>query len=88
MEEEVPVDYSDFDHKAQLVFKIFKLLPDKVDPMSGSYLGKDFSIVEYLFKVHEVDFDQQRDYLDYLIHLSDLVARHVNDKKPKQPKGK
>ena len=49
LEGQVPVDFSDFPFEVQEVINIFSILPDKWEGMSGTYMGKDYSILPYLF---------------------------------------
>ena len=51
----MPLETSDFPYEVQVAFFIFGFLEDNWDGMSGSYLGKFWGNIEYLFKVYEVD---------------------------------
>lgn len=51
----MPVDVSELPLEVQLAFLLMSYLSDKWDGMSGSYLGKDWSSLEYLFKLYEVE---------------------------------
>lgn len=51
----MPLTASDFPEEVQVAFFVFSFLPDRWDGMSGSYLGKDWSEVEYLFKLYEIE---------------------------------
>ena len=51
----MPLDTSDFPEEVQVAFFIYSFLSDRWDGMSGSYLGKDWSIIDYLFDLHEVE---------------------------------
>lgn len=53
--EKMPLDSSDFPEEVQVAFFMFSLLPDKWDGMSGTYLGKDWSSLEILFSLHNID---------------------------------
>ena len=50
----MPLTLSDFPHEVQVAFFIFDFLPDNWEGMSGSYLGKLWDNIEYLFKVYKV----------------------------------
>ncbi len=50
----MPLTLSDFPHEVQVAFFIFDFLPDNWEGMSGSYLGKLWDGIEYLFKVYKV----------------------------------
>ena len=49
LDSEVPAEFSDFPFEVQEVINIFSILPDKWEGMSGTYMGKDYSILPYLF---------------------------------------
>jgi|TARA_R110002096_G_scaffold35077_1_gene99563 hypothetical protein len=51
----MPPDLSDFPEEVQVAFFVSGFLPDRWDGASGSYLGKDYSILEYLFSLYKVD---------------------------------
>jgi hypothetical protein len=51
----MPLDPSDFPVEVQVAFFLFGLLEDKWEGMSGSYLGKQWGNIEYLFSLYEVE---------------------------------
>ena len=51
----MPLDTSDFPVEVQVAFFIFTLLEDNWDGMSGTYLGKFWGNLQYLFELHEVE---------------------------------
>ena len=51
----MPLDTSDFPAEVQVAFLLLGLLSDRYEGMSGTYMGKDWSEVEYLFKLYKVD---------------------------------
>jgi len=51
----MPLEPSDFPVEVQVAFFIFGFLEDAWDGASGSYLGKKWSNIEYLFKLYNVD---------------------------------
>ena len=50
----MPIDPSEFPEEVQTAFFIYGLLEDRWDGSSGSYLGKAYSSLEYLFNLYEV----------------------------------
>ena len=50
----MPLSLSDFPEEVQVAFFVFSFLPDRWEGMSGTYMGKYWEEVEYLFKVHEI----------------------------------
>ena len=51
--DKMPLDSSDFPYEVQVAFFISNYLEDIWDGMSGSYLGKRYGSVEYLFKIYK-----------------------------------
>ena len=50
----MPLETSSFPEEVQVAFFIFSCLSDRWDGMSGSYLGKQWDNLEYIFKLHSV----------------------------------
>lgn len=53
--DKMPLDTSDFPAEVQVAFLLFGLLPDRYEGMSGTYMGKHWAEVEYLFKLYKVE---------------------------------
>ena len=50
-----------------------------MDGFSGVYTGKDFSMLDYLFKLQEIPQDLQAIYLEYLLIVDeDNIAYYAN----------
>ena len=50
----VPIEFEEFPYSIQELFTIVNTLPDRWDGMSGSYMGKDMSLIPYLFEVYDI----------------------------------
>lgn len=50
----MPLDSSSFPEEVQVAFFIFSLLPDYWEGMSGTYMGKHWDGIEYIFKLHYI----------------------------------
>ena len=74
----MPPDDSDFPLEVQLAFYMHSLMPDRWDGMSGSYLGKDWSSLNVLLKVHKVE--NQKEVLFFLKHIENESALKFNEK--------
>jgi hypothetical protein len=55
LEEEIPRGREDLTLDTQLVFELYDKLPAKWDSMTGSYLGKDLSILNILVKFYKLE---------------------------------
>jgi len=51
----MPLELSDFPEEIQVAFFMFSLLPDHWEGMSGTYMGKYWDGINYLFKLYEVE---------------------------------
>tara|TARA_R110000796_G_scaffold21335_2_gene62839 strand:+ start:370 stop:669 length:300 start_codon:yes stop_codon:yes gene_type:complete len=79
----MPLDTSDFPYDVQVAFFIFGFLEDVWDGMSGTYLGKNWNNLEYLFKVFEVE--EPRNIL-YIIKLWENIIVEYRSKKAEKKK--
>jgi len=86
--EEIPADYSDFPYEVQEAINIFTILPDVWDGMSGTYMGKDYSLLPYLFdEIFEVEDKKQS--MQILLMIGRLVSNmHSKSQKERQRKAK
>lgn len=87
IESEIPVEISDFPDLVQQCFVIYQMLPDRWDSMGGGYMGKDYSIVFDLFRVYNLN-EQEESLLclDFLQHMDGvrqkLIAEKLKSKSP------
>jgi len=54
----MPLEPSGFPEEVQVAFFMFSCLSDNWDGMSGSYLGKNWDNLEYIFELHDVENPQ------------------------------
>jgi hypothetical protein len=52
--EKMPLEPSDFPYEVQVAFFISSMLSERWEGNSGTYMGKDWTNVEYLFRVYEI----------------------------------
>lgn len=85
---EIPVEYADFPYEVQEAMNIFSILPDVWDGMSGTYMGKDYSLLPYLFdEIFEVTDKKQT--MQLLLMVAKIVAEHHSEaQKARQRKAK
>lgn len=85
--EEIPIGYDDLDYESQLALRIFQLLPDKVEGMGGSWMGKDFSGLGTFLDIFEVD--DRRQFIDLLsVLISETSEHYRRQQKQNAQKGK
>ena len=51
----MPVDLSGMPDEVQTAFFMLGFLPDVWEGMSGTYMGKDWSSLEYFFNLYEIE---------------------------------
>lgn len=83
IESEMPVEFDDFPLFIQQIFEIYRLMGDIWEPMNGTYLGKDTSILFNLLDLYLFDKEEQRICLQIIQKMddcrSDMLAKN---KKP------
>ncbi len=80
----MPLDPSDFPYEVQVAFFIFGFLEDRIEGMSGTYMGKVWSNVEYLFNAHEVE--ERQVVLRILKMYESIIVDYQGEKAKKQRK--
>lgn len=53
--EKIPTEFGDFLEDTKLAMEVVYQLPDRWDGASGSYQGKDLSILPFLLDIYEVE---------------------------------
>ena len=82
-EEEIPADYNDFPYIVQVAMNIYSMLPDIWEGFSGTYMGKDFTLLPYLADVYELDNHAQLMQFINMIN-SIIMANRAAEQKRKQ----
>ena len=77
----MPLETLDFPSEVQVAFFIFGFLEDVWDGMSGSYMGKKWNNIEYLFKLYEIE--EPRTML-YLLKMWEAVVMEYRADKAEQ----
>jgi len=81
-EEEMPKDPGFLPIDVQTALLVFNILPDKFEGMSGTWLGKDFSALEAIMNIY--DIENRKDVLEYIL----LIQREYSNYYSKQQKMK
>lgn len=81
IEEEIPLDSSDFPDLVYTAILIYSKLKDNWDPMGGRYMGKDYTIVFGLFDLYNIDSQEERLLImDFLQTIDSARIKIVSDK--------
>ena len=88
IESEIPMDFSDLVTEVQEVFYLYNALQDNWDYMNGNYIGKNFSYIESMFKIYNVDPELYKTYFELLLLIDNIRAKQIQDTKPKDTKAR
>lgn len=80
VESEIPVDLNDFPPEIQEIFNIYFLMSDIWDGMSGTYQGKNTSIVFELLDVYNIPREDRLVYLTFIRAMDNVRKRLINEK--------
>ena len=79
----MPLEASDFPLEVQSAFFIYELLPDRWDGMQGLYLGKDWSALEYLMNLYDIECP--RETIKMLkIYETTVIKKIMKEREQKQ----
>lgn len=80
-----PIEIQDLPPLVQTALEIYSYLPDDFDGMSGTYKGKNYSLVPFL--CNEVYKIKEKYWLMYFIRIiSEISKKEINDKLERQRK--
>lgn len=79
----MPLELSDFPEEVQVAFFVFSLLTDRWEGMSGSYLGKHWEGVDYIFKMYNIS-DPTTIYFYMKTWENILVAHRLQEAEQKR----
>lgn len=79
----MPLETSDFPYEVQVAFFIFSLLEDRWDGMSGSYMGKNWSNIEYFLDLYDIEEKRTTIYI-LKMYEAIIVEYRVNKAEKKR----
>lgn len=80
IEEDIPIELSDFPNIVQQLLLIYNILPDIWDTMGGEFIGKDYNILFDLFKLYEFDSEEQLLGIRFLQQMDRTKSKIVLDR--------
>lgn len=79
----MPLEPSSFPAEVQVAFFIYGLLSDNWEGMSGTYLGKHWDSLEYIFDLHEVD-NRKEVFLFMKLYESQIIKYRMEQQERKR----
>lgn len=86
IEEEIPLELDDFPELVQQAFVIYGMLSDIWEGMSGSYLGKDYSLLFDLYDLYGIEEKPEKLLTTDFIKQIDGVRAAILHEKQKASK--
>lgn len=83
VESEMPVEFGNLPLEAQQALEVYSFLPDRWEGMSGTFLGKDYSIVFNLFDTFNIEHNDTRQLLLKFMAKVDSVRSEIITQKQK-----
>lgn len=81
VEEEIPLEIDDFPELVQQAFVIYSMLSDIWEGMSGSYLGKDYSLLFDLFDLYGLESKEEKLLAaDFIKHIDSVRSKLISEK--------
>ena len=84
----MPLEASAFPYEVQVAFFMFDLLSDRWDGMSGTYLGKDWSSADFLFKVYHFDVNKKDVIYFAKLYENLVISDRMQKQKAKEKRAK
>lgn len=81
-EEEIPLDPADLTIEAQQALLLLNVLPDKWEGMSGSWMGKDYSGLEAIMNIYEIE--DRRKAFELLQTAENELGKYYTEKRKQQ----
>ena len=79
-----PLEIYHFPLEVQEAFAIHSLLPDRWEGMSGTYMGKDWSALDTMLDIF--DIEHKRDVVIFLKHIEHNNSQKINKEAEKKRK--
>jgi hypothetical protein len=88
-EDEIPLDINDVSYNSQQALFLFNILPDKIEGMNGTWLGKEYAGLTDIMDIYEVDDKKEvLDLLQVCIREASVVYAKQREQANKQAETK
>ena len=83
---EIPVEFEDLPDQVQRALEIYSYLSDRWEGMSGTYMGKDYTIIFNLFNMFDITLVSEQQLLLKITSTIDSIRSEMISDKNKQQK--
>lgn len=89
--ERIPADFNEFPYLIQEVMQIYNILPGNWEGMSGTYMGKDYTLLPYLInEIYEIE--DKKLVMRFLLFIDNIISKQYSEKqkiaqRKNKPKG-
>jgi hypothetical protein len=80
----MPVSMDSFPEEVQYAFLIFQHMPDRWEGMSGTYMGKEWSTVDFFLNLFEVE--ERKIVVFFISKIEGFYSKMMNEKIQRQRK--
>lgn len=84
VEDEIPVEYSDFPQELQTAFEIYQILQDVWEGMSGTYMGKNLTSIKDVLEIYDVEESERRFVLELIALIDRERIRQISEQKKQE----
>ena len=85
---DIPVEFEDLLDVTQQALELYSYLPDRWEGMSGTFMGKDYSIVFDLFNTYEILEKTEQRIMLKIMSTTDKIRSDIIAKKHKSQEKK
>lgn len=82
--DQIPVEFDELPVQVQRALEMYSYLADRWEGMSGTYMGKDYSIVFNLFNVYDIDNTAEQQLMLRIMATIDRTRMELIQTKQKQ----
>jgi hypothetical protein len=83
LEEEIPIELTDFPDILQIAFFVYSYLQDIWEGMNGVYLGKNFSGISDIFDILKIELEDRKIVLELVNLIDSARSKQISSSKPK-----
>lgn len=81
-EDNMPTDFATLKEESQHAVNLFNMLPDKIEGMSGTWLGKDYSCLEVFMNIFEIE--NRREVFERMLLVHKKYAEYYKEQRKAQ----